>query len=122
MSGYTNRQEAIRQSFANYLGALISASAFEGELQKENVIALLCEELCKYTCDNVDNKVDINCANPIFQATLYLLKRYKQDMINDAKKIELNIEDSQPIIEINELINILDKYILNISQKGKDDE
>lgn len=122
MSGYTSKQEAIRQSFANYLGALISASAFEGELQKENVIALLCEELCKYTCDNTDNKVDINCANPIFQATLYLLKRYKQDMINDAKEIELNIEDSQPIIEINEIINMLDQYILNISTKGKDDE
>lgn len=122
MSGYTSKQEAIRQSFANYLGALISASAFEGELQKENVIALLCEELCKYTCDNADNKVDINCANPIFQATLYLLKRYKQDMINDAKEIELNIEDSQPIIEINEIINMLDQYILNISTKGKDDE
>lgn len=122
MSGYTSKQEAIRQSFANYLGALISASAFEGELQKENVIALLCEELCKYACDNADNKVDINCANPIFQATLYLLKRYKQDMINDAKEIELNIEDSQPIIEINEIINMLDQYILNISTKGKDDE
>ena len=122
MSGYTDKQEAIRQSFANYLGALISASAFEGELQKENVIALLCEELCKYTCDNEDNKVDINCANPIFQATLYLLKRYKQDMINDAKKIDLNIENSQPIIEINNVINVLDSYILNISNKEKDDK
>ena len=57
MSAYTNEQQAIRQSFANYLGALLSASAFEGDTQKENVIALLCEELCKYVCDNEDNKV-----------------------------------------------------------------
>ena len=114
MSAYTNEQQAIRQSFANYLGALLSASAFEGDTQKENVIALLCEELCKYVCNNEDNKVNIKCANPIFQACLYLLKRYKQDIIDDANKIELDIENSKPILELNELINILDDYILNI--------
>ena len=122
MSAYTNEQQAIRQSFANYLGALLSASAFEGDTQKENVIALLCEELCKYICDNEDNKVNMKCANPIFQACLYLLKRYKQDIIDDANKIELDIENSKPILELNELINILDNYILNIiNQKERDD-
>lgn len=93
------------------MGALLNASAFEGDLQKENVIALLSEELCKYVCDNSEHKVDIKIANPIFQSTLYLLKRYKQDMINDAKEIDLNIEQSQPIINITETINILDNYI-----------
>ena len=58
----------------------------------------------------------------MFQACLYLLKRYKQDIINDANKIELDIENSKPILELNELINILDDYILNIiNQKERDD-
>ena len=119
MSGYTNEQEAIRQSFANYLGALINASAFENNLQKENVIALLSEELTKYSC-NEDNTVNIKAARPILEASLWILKKYKQDIILEAKQASLNIENSEPLKELNELINILNSYILKI--KGKGDE
>lgn len=120
MSGYTNEQQAIRQSFANYLGALINASAFENDLQKENVIALLCEELTKYVNDGTDT-INIKVARPILEATLWILKKYKQDMIMQAKQASLNIENSEPLKELSELINKLDLYILN-NIKGKGDE
>lgn len=120
MSGYTNEQEAIRQSFANYLGALISASAFDNNLlQKENVIALLSEELTKYAC-NEDNTVNIKASKPILEASLWILKKYKQDVVFEAKQASLNIENSEPLKELNELINKLNSYILKI--KGKGDE
>ena len=41
---------------------------------------------------------------------------------NPEYEIELDIENSEPILELNELINILDDYILNIiNQKERDD-
>ena len=41
---------------------------------------------------------------------------------NPKYKIELDIENSEPIFELNELINMLDDYILNIiNQKERDD-
>lgn len=113
MSGYTNEQEAIRQSFANYLGALTSASAFEGQIQKENVIALLCEELCKYVCDDT---LDIKSANPILNASLYILKRYLSEMINMANQANVNIYGSEPYIELDKLIKIYENYILKVKE------
>ena len=120
MKGYTNEQEAIRQSFANYLGALINASMFSDDLQKENVIALLCEEITKYISDGSDT-INLKIARPVFESCLWILKKYKQDMLLKAEEASLNIENSEPLKELNELINILNLYILN-NIKGKGDE
>lgn len=113
MKNYTNEQEAIRQSFANYLGALIGASIFEGQTQKENVIALLSEELTKYTC-NEDNTINISIAKPILKSSLWILNKYKEDMLIKANQASININNSEPFINLNELINKLDIYIKNI--------
>lgn len=107
---YTNEQEAIRQSFANYLGALTSASIFEGQMQKENVIALLSEELTKYVC-NEDNTIDIKSAKPILKSSLWILNKYKEDMVTKANQASIYIENSEPLIVLNELIDKLDLYI-----------
>lgn len=114
-NGYTNQQEAIRQSFANYLGALVGASIFEGQIQKENVIALLCEELCKYICD--DNTLDIKTAKPILDASLYILKKYLSEMISMANQANINIYDSKQYKELNDLIKTYEDYILKVKEQ-----
>lgn len=118
MINYTNEQEAIRQTFANFLGALLSNSVYENEEAKENVIALLCEELVKYVQEG--NTINLNASKPIFKAALWILQKRKQELImylNDSdlcSDLYQNTDTtftSQYTKDIDNLINLLDGYI-----------
>lgn len=118
MINYTNEQEAIRQSFANFLGALLSNSIYENDEAKENVIALLCEELVKYAQEG--NTINLNVSKPILKATLWILQKRKQEIImylNDSDLCSDLCQNtdttftSQYTKDIDNLIDLLDGYI-----------
>lgn len=118
MSNYTKEQEAIRQSFANFLGALMTNSMYENELAKENAIAVLCEELVKYI-QNENNTIDVQLSKPILKSSLWTLQKRKEDMLKDLEKINIEGIDvinntSQYTKDIDFLINSLNDYIKKI--------
>lgn len=78
---YTETQQSIRNSLWNFMGSIMTASMFDDESKKkENVTALISEELCKFTkCE--ENKIDMQAAKPILKSAIWVL---------EARKIELN--------------------------------
>ena len=50
---YTETQDALRNSLWNFFGSILNASILEESRTKENVTALVSEELCKF-CKNED--------------------------------------------------------------------
>lgn len=122
MINYTNEQEAIRQSFANFLGALLNSSAYEKDEAKENVIALLCEELVKYVQE--EDAINLRASKPIFKSALWLFKKRKQELImylNDSDLYQ-NTDTtftSQYTKDIDSLIELLDVYISKIEGGNK---
>ena len=48
---YTETQDALRNSLWNFFGSILNASILEESRTKENVTALVSEELCKF-CKN----------------------------------------------------------------------
>lgn len=78
---YTETQDALRNSLWNFFGSILNASILEENRTKENVTALVSEELCKF-CKNEDGtSIDMVAAKPILKATIWIL---------DAKIVELN--------------------------------
>ena len=71
MQNYTKEQEAIRQAFANFVGSLLVNSMYDGEEARENVLAILCEELVKYTKDE-NETINTKTSRPILKSTLCL--------------------------------------------------
>ena len=112
---YTKEQEAIRQAFANFLGALISNSMFEKESAKENAIAILCEELIKYT-QNEDDTINIKLSKPIFKSTLWTLQKRKEDLTKSLQETNIinTIEIHKYTKDIDKLIELLNEYIQKI--------
>lgn len=85
---YTETQDALRNSLWNFFGSILNASILEENRTKENVTALVSEELCKF-CKNEDGtSIDMVAAKPILKAAIWIL---------DAKIVELtNVLDTAP--------------------------
>lgn len=109
---YTETQQAIRNSLWNFMGSLMDASMFEDNAKKkENVSALISEELCKFT-QIEDNKIDIQVAKPILKSAIWIL---------EARRLEFNnLPIKTPAIdnaikELDSLITSLTAYVDKIN-------
>lgn len=85
---YTETQDALRNSLWNFFGSILNASILEESRTKENVAALVSEELCKFCKNEDETSIDMVAAKPILKAAIWIL---------DAKIIELtNVLDAAP--------------------------
>lgn len=105
---YTETQQSIRNSMWNFMGSLLSTSSFEdNSKKKENVVALISEELCKFIKSD-DEVLDINAAKPILKAAIWILQARRLELKN------LNVGNNainSGIKEIDMLIASLSAYI-----------
>lgn len=85
---YTETQDALRNSLWNFFGSILNASILEESRTKENVTALVSEELCKFCKNEDETSIDMVAAKPILKAAIWIL---------DAKIVELtNVLDTAP--------------------------
>lgn len=85
---YTETQDALRNSLWNFFGSILNASILEESRTKENVAALVSEELCKFCKNEDETSIDMVAAKPILKAAIWIL---------DAKIVELtNVLDAAP--------------------------
>lgn len=105
---YTDTQQSIRNAMWNFMGTLLSSSPYdEISKKKENVTALMSEELCKFVKAD-DKTLDIKAAKPILKSALWILEARKLELKN------INVSNSainSGIKEIDILIATLSKYI-----------
>lgn len=113
---YTDTQNTIRNTLWNFIGALYTNSAYDdNKKKKENVTALITEELCKF-CKEDENKIDLNAAKPIFKSSIWLLKAKKTELLKDIDEHNIVTTDaiSSSIKELDMLIEALETYIARI--------
>ena len=116
MQNYTKEHEAIRQAFANFVGSLLVNSMYDGEEARENVLAILCEELVKYTKDE-NETINTKTSRPILKSTLWILQNRRNEMITYLKENNILMDNTLPdqyTKDIDNLIDMLDKYINKI--------
>lgn len=77
---YTETQQVIRNSLWNFMGSIMNASISE-ENKKENVTALISEELCKF-CKTGEDTIDMKAAKPMLKAVVWILKARKLELYN----------------------------------------
>lgn len=103
---YTDTQQAIRNSLWNFMGSIMDA-AYNEERKKENVTALVSEELCKF-CKTEDDKVDMKASKPILKSAQWILKA----RLFELKKLPVASEAiDETIKELDNLITLLDGYV-----------
>lgn len=103
---YTETQDALRNSLWNFFGSILNASILEESRTKENVTALVSEELCKFCKNEDETSIDMVAAKPILKAAIWIL---------DAKIVELtNVLDTAPEVAHPAIIkNITDVQCLS---------
>lgn len=102
---YTETQDALRNSLWIFFGSILNASILEESRTKENVTALVSEELCKFCKNEDETSVDMVAAKPILKAASWVLdaklkELYKTLNIAPAvayDTINKNIENVQNI-------------------------
>lgn len=111
---YTETQEALRNSLWNFMGSILSASILEDKRKKENVTALMCEELCKFCKTEEETSVDIQAAKPILKAAVWVLEARKLEMKKSRDNLDVDAlitPMDKTIEELSSLINTLNNYI-----------
>lgn len=116
---YTETQQALRNSLWNFMGAMLTASVHEENRKKENVTALISEELCKFCKIEEENKIDMKAAKPILKAAAWVLECKEKELLKlyeeapDVAKEAIN----NNIDKINYLYKELNDYIDKITIK-----
>lgn len=112
---YTDTQQALRNSLWNFMGSMLTHSAFENDKAKESVTALVSEELCKFCKNEDDTTVNMGAAKPILKSTVWILQARIQEMKTERDKLK---QDSpayeylnQSIESLTILHNSLDNFI-----------
>lgn len=111
---YTETQEALRNSLWNFMGSILSASILEDKRKKENVTALICEELCKFCKTEEETSVDMQAAKPILKAAVWVLEARKLEMQKSKNNLDIDAlitPMDKAIEELSGLINTLNNYI-----------
>lgn len=111
---YTETQEALRNSLWNFMGSIYTASIYEDKKKKENVTALMCEEMCKFCKKEEDETVDMQACKPILKAAIWVLEARRLEM--QKKKDSLDIDAlitpmDRAIEDLSNLIDTLNTYI-----------
>lgn len=84
---YSEMQEQLRLSLAQFFGAILVNSKFKDpERKRQSLVALVIEELLK-VCKTEDGQIDMITAKPIIKATHYLLENRIGDI---TKEMESN--------------------------------
>lgn len=102
---YTQEQETLRNAFWNFLGGLIASSPHQDQDKvKENVTALVLEEICKIS-KNEDETLNIQAAKPILKAAEWVV----------SKRIEeVNLIGFEATEDVTQLKELLSKYVNKI--------
>lgn len=111
---YTETQEALRNSLWNFMGSILSASIYEEKKKKENVTALICEELCKFCKKEDEVSVDMQACKPILKAAVWVLEARKLEMEKSKNALDVDAmitSMDRAINDLSDLINTLNKYI-----------
>lgn len=114
---YTETQDAIRNSLWNFMGSILTASILEKNKRKENVTALMCEELCKFCKTDDETSVDMQAAKPILKAAVWVLEARKLEMEKSRDHLDVDAMITpmdKAIEEFSNLINTLNNYIEKI--------
>lgn len=106
---YTDTQQSIRNSLWNFMGSIMNASASD-EIKKQNVTALMSEEMCKF-CKIDESKLDMSVAKPILKSAVWILEARKLEMSSISIKTEAI---NNAIEELSNLIASLNSYIERI--------
>lgn len=77
---YTETQEALRNSLWNFMGSMLTASVLEENRKKENVTALVSEELCKFCKNEDETSIDTNAAKPILKSAIWILEAKEKEL------------------------------------------
>lgn len=110
---YTQLQQTIRNSLWNFMGSIMDASCNE-DVKKENVTALISEEMCKFCRiedENKESKIDMKTARPILEAAIWILSARKLELQNlsvTSKSIDYTIK------ELDSIIKSLEMYVKRI--------
>lgn len=113
---YTETQESLRNSLWNFMGSILTASVLEENRRKENVTALVSEELCKFCKNEDDTSVDMNAAKPILKSANWILNAKLTEL---QKTLEEAPDVAKPVIQDNynkvcELSDLLEEFISKI--------
>lgn len=111
---YTETQEALRNSLWNFMGSILTASIYEEKKKKENVTALMCEELCKFCKKEDETSIDMQASKPILKAAIWVLEARKLEMEKSKSNLDIDAMITpmdKAIEELSNLINALNKYI-----------
>lgn len=111
---YTETQEALRNSLWNFMGSILSASVYEEKKRKENVTALMCEELCKFCKKEDEVSIDMQASKPILKAAIWVLEARKLEMQKSRNELDVDAMITpmdKAIDELSNLINTLNQYI-----------
>ena len=111
---YTETQEALRNSLWNFMGSILTASVLEEKRRKENVTALMCEELCKFCKKEDETSIDLQAAKPILKAAVWVFEGRKLEMqkaIEETNVSTMKTTLNKSIEEMDSLINTLNNYI-----------
>lgn len=111
---YTETQEALRNSLWNFMGSIMTASILEDKRKKENVTALVSEELCKFCKTEDETSVDIQAAKPILKAAIWVLEARKLEMEKSRDHLSVDAVMTPmdfAIKDLSDLASALNSYI-----------
>ena len=105
---YTETQQSIRNSLWNFMGSILNASMFEeNSKKKENVTALISEELCKfYKTEN--EKIDMQADKTILKSAIQVLKDRRLELNSIPLKTDAI---NKTVDELDTLIASLKAYV-----------
>lgn len=105
---YTETQQSIRNSLWNFMGSILNASMFEeNSKKKENVTALISEELCKFS-KTEDEKIDMQAAKPILKSAIWVLEARRLELSSIPLKTDAI---NKTVDELDTLIASLKAYV-----------
>ena len=115
---YTDAQETIRNSLWNFMGNLLTASAFTETKAKESVTALMSEELCKFCKNEDETTVDMVASKPLLKSAVWILEA----RLNEVKAERSKLDEGTPAYEyltkgiedMSNLIASLNSFISNL--------
>lgn len=113
---YTETQDALRNSLWNFFGSILNASILEESRTKENVTALVSEELCKFCKNEDETSIDMVAAKPILKAASWILNAKLKELYKTLETAPAVAYDpiNKNIASIHNMKTELDVFINKI--------
>lgn len=104
---YSNDQTQIRAGMVNFIGSLLKTSNFDGKVGRQNVNAILVEEILKLSTEE-DGTKELYSLRPLFKGCANTLVSLCSKLQNDTSK-----EAKEKLEEYKSLLIALDGFIKN---------